>query len=155
MDSSLPALSACAASQGPLRLLWPIAPESGVSSAARAFRQGLSAGVRVSVSLVPCAQFNVIQKRLAKPDFLNHNKYIATHNGLENGMQVNFIKTRSAQPMGQYKPTGVDAAKAAAEFRLIAVGSKNTIVWADGRSDYVTDAKLSKLQAAHTWAADF
>ena len=64
-----------------------------------------------------------------------------------------LIKT--AQPMGQYKPTSVDAAKAAAAFRLVAVGSKNSIVWADGRADLVTDAKLAKLQAANTWATDF
>lgn len=57
--------------------------------------------------------------------------------------------------MGQYQPTDLDAAKADAEFRLIAVGRKNTIVWANGRSEYVTDAKLAKLQASHHWAADF
>lgn len=70
-------------------------------------------------------------------------------------MQATIIKTRDAQPMGQYQPTALDSAKADAEFRLIAVGRKNTIVWANGRSEYVTDAKLAKLQAAHHWAADF
>lgn len=66
-----------------------------------------------------------------------------------------FIQTRTAQPMGQYRPTSVDASKAAAAFRLTSVGKKNTIVWASGASEQVTDAKLSKLQSAFAWAADF
>lgn len=62
---------------------------------------------------------------------------------------------RTAQPMGQYKATSIDAAKAAAAFRLVAVGSKNSIVWQDGRTELVSDSKLAKLQAANTWATDF
>ena len=62
---------------------------------------------------------------------------------------------RTAQPMGQYKETNIDATKAAAAFRLVAVGSKNSIVWSDGRAELVSDSKLAKLQAAHTWATDF
>jgi hypothetical protein len=63
---------------------------------------------------------------------------------------------RAAQQMGQYRATGLDAAKAAAAFRLVAVGSKkNTIVWQDGRVELVSDSKLAKLQAANTWATDF
>ncbi len=61
----------------------------------------------------------------------------------------------TAQPMGQYRATGLDAAKAAAAFRLVAVGAKNTIVWQDGRTELVSDSKLAKLQAANTWATDF
>lgn len=60
-----------------------------------------------------------------------------------------------SQVMGVYKATALDAAKKSAGFRLIAIGSRNTIVWADGGSEMVTDAKLAKLQAAHTWSADF
>ena len=73
----------------------------------------------------------------------------------ERMMQVTFIKTRSAQPIGNYKQTGVDTAKISSEFRLTAVGRKNTIVWADGRSEHVTDAKLLKLQEEHRWTTDF
>jgi hypothetical protein len=62
---------------------------------------------------------------------------------------------RTAQPMGQYTATGLDAAKVAAAFRLVAVGAKNSIVWQDGRSQLVNDSNLAKLQAANTWAADF
>lgn len=62
---------------------------------------------------------------------------------------------RTAQPMGIYKPTSVDAAKAAAAFRLVAVGKQNSIVWADGRGELVTDAKLAKLQEVNTWTTDF
>lgn len=72
-----------------------------------------------------------------------------------NTTQVTCRLVRKAQPMGKYKPTSADAAKAAADFRLTAVGKKNTIVWADGRSEQVTDAKLTKLQSAHTWTTDF
>ena len=68
---------------------------------------------------------------------------------------MKFIQTRTAQPMGEYRATPVDAAKAAAAFRLIAVGKKNTIVWASGASEQVTDTKLMKLQSAHSWATDF
>jgi hypothetical protein len=64
-------------------------------------------------------------------------------------------KVKDAQPMGQYQQTTIDAAKASAEFRLTYVGKKHTIVWANGSTEQVTDAKLAKLQAAHTWAADF
>ena len=62
---------------------------------------------------------------------------------------------RAAKPMGKYKATGIDAAKEKAAFRLIAVGKKNSIVWADGRPELVTDSKLAKLQSTHTWEADF
>lgn len=68
---------------------------------------------------------------------------------------VTFRKVKDAQPMGEYKPTSVDEAKKAADFRLIAVGTKNDIVWKDGRRESVTRRQLAKLQAAHTWATDF
>ncbi len=70
---------------------------------------------------------------------------------------MNYIcrLVRKAQPMGVYNPTAIDAAKDAADFRLIAVGKKNTIVWRNGASELVTDNKLAKLQSSHTWATDF
>ena len=71
-------------------------------------------------------------------------------------MTYTITQTRTAQPMGQYQPTELDARKAAAAFRLIACyGRKNAIVWHDGREQVVTDRKLVALQAAHTWATDF
>ena len=68
---------------------------------------------------------------------------------------ITFVLTKPAQPMGTYRPTTVDAAKAAADFLVAAVGRRNTIVWANGRTQLVTDASLDKLQAVHTWATDF
>lgn len=63
---------------------------------------------------------------------------------------------KKAQPMGEYKPTAIDARKAAADFRIIDVsGRTNTIRWRDGRTEEVTDRKLAKLQDTHTWATDF
>lgn len=56
--------------------------------------------------------------------------------------------------MGEYKPTSVDTAKAAAEFRLINV-SPYVIRWNDGRQDTVNARQLKKLQATHTWMTDF
>jgi hypothetical protein len=67
---------------------------------------------------------------------------------------IRFVKTQSAQPAGEYKPTAIDAAKAAAEFRLLQV-SPNVIRWQDGRTERVTTRQLAKLQAAHAWACDF
>jgi len=55
---------------------------------------------------------------------------------------------------GQYSPTAVDDAKAAADFCLLQVGP-NVIRWRDGRTERVTARQLAKLQAAHTWATDF
>jgi len=49
-------------------------------------------------------------------------------------MNATFTKTRDAQPMGQYKPTAVDAAKATAEFRIVDVSCRlKRIVWHNGR----------------------
>ena len=65
-------------------------------------------------------------------------------------------KVKDAQPMGQYKPTGVDEQKRSADFRLVDVsGNMSVIVWNDGRSERVTDRQLSKLQDAHSWATVF
>lgn len=67
-----------------------------------------------------------------------------------------ITRTRDARPMGAGAATDVDAAKAAAGFRLTACpGTRNAITWRDGRQEVVTDARLRKLQAAHSWATDF
>ena len=70
-------------------------------------------------------------------------------------MSATISKIKDAQPMGEYKPTGIDTAKKAADFRLVAVSRKNTIIWKDGRLEYVTDKQLERLQAKHSWASDF
>ena len=71
-------------------------------------------------------------------------------------MQVTVKKVKDAAPMGKYKPTTVDATKSSADFRLVDVsGSKNFIVWKDGRGESVTLRQLQKLQSVHTWAPDF
>ena len=63
---------------------------------------------------------------------------------------------KQAQQQGPYTPTGIDTAKAAAGFRVVDVsGTKNRIIWSDGRAESVTDARLEKLQALHSWAPDF
>ena len=68
---------------------------------------------------------------------------------------ISFTLTKPAQPRGVYRPTTVDAAKAAADFRITVVGRHNTIKWRDGRTELVKDARLAQLQAAHTWTTDF
>lgn len=70
-------------------------------------------------------------------------------------MIATITKTKDALPMGKYTPTTVDVYKSSAEFRLVAVGNKNTIIWKNGTTEHVTDAKLDRLQALHTWACDF
>ena len=64
-------------------------------------------------------------------------------------------KVKSAQPVGQYVATGLDAAKKVVQLLVVAMGAKNTIRWADGRTERVTDAKLAQLQSAHSWSTDF
>ena len=71
-------------------------------------------------------------------------------------MRVIVKKVKDAAPMGEYKQTAIDAAKSSVDFRLVDVsGSKNFIVWKDGRGESVTSRRLQKLQAVHTWAPDF
>jgi hypothetical protein len=65
-----------------------------------------------------------------------------------------MIKTHDAQQAGEYQPTAIDARKDAADFRLINV-SPNIIRWKDGKQETVTKRQLDKLQAAHSWMADF
>lgn len=67
---------------------------------------------------------------------------------------VTITKTQEAPPVGEYKPTSVDAAKDAADFRVIGV-SPFYVRWKDGRTEQVTSLQLKRLQAAHTWATDF
>jgi len=70
--------------------------------------------------------------------------------------RTTITKTRLAAPIGAYVATAVDAEKAAAEFRMVAVvGRKTAIVWQSGSSEVVTARRLADLQASHTFAADF
>lgn len=57
-----------------------------------------------------------------------------------------FVKTKSHQPAGEYKPTGIDAAKKEVDFLLLQVGP-NVIEWRNGGRERLTDRKLEKLQA--------
>lgn len=52
------------------------------------------------------------------------------------------------------EPTAVDGEKASVDFLLLQV-CPNVIEWKDGRRERVTDAKLEKLQSAHSWLTDF
>lgn len=70
-------------------------------------------------------------------------------------MNATITKIKDAQPMGEYKPTSVDVEKKVADFRLVAVGKKNTIVWLCGKLESITDRQLEKLQSQHSWACDF
>lgn len=71
-------------------------------------------------------------------------------------MEATIRKVKDAEPMGEYTPTAVDAAKASADFRLVDVTcAKKVIVWKDGRTERVTSRQLAKLQAAHSWVTDF
>lgn len=70
-------------------------------------------------------------------------------------MQVAFVKTKDAQPVGEYKPTAIDDLKSTVDFRVVGVGSKNSIAWKDGRMESVTDRQLEKLQKSHSWTTDF
>lgn len=70
-------------------------------------------------------------------------------------MNVTITKTKSAQIMGVRKLTGVDEQKKSADFRIIYTGKKHTIQWNSGLVEHVTDRKLEKLQASHSWATDY
>lgn len=71
-------------------------------------------------------------------------------------MEVIFKKMQDAQPMGEYKRTPIDDAKANADFRLIDVsGTKKLIQWKSGLLEKVSSRQLAKLQAIHTWVTDF
>lgn len=63
---------------------------------------------------------------------------------------------KRAEPMGEYKPTGLDKEKKNADFLVIGfLKSRTTIKWKCGKIEHVTDAKLNKLQAVNTWLTDF
>ena len=68
--------------------------------------------------------------------------------------RATITKTQDAQPVGVYEPTSVDAAKAAADFRVLSV-DPYVIAWKDGRTERVTSKRLYKLQNSYTWATDF
>ena len=82
-------------------------------------------------------------------------------------MQIEFIKTQNAQPIGQYAPTAIDAAKASADIRILDCGGTYTIdskVTLSGRGIKpravpgryeVTEAALTKLQAQFNVVCDF
>lgn len=86
-----------------------------------------------------------------------HRYYISTvekRQEIADMTNVTFIKTQNAQPTGVYQPTTVDAAKGAADFRILQVGPI-VIRWQDGRTETVTKRQLAKLQTVHTSMTDF
>lgn len=67
-----------------------------------------------------------------------------------------MTKTQEAQQMGDYQQTDIDAAKAAADFRIVDVSCRlKRIIWRDGRRQSVNSRNLQKLQAQYIWATDF
>jgi hypothetical protein len=69
-------------------------------------------------------------------------------------MNTQITKTQNAQTMGTYQQTSVDAAKAAASFRLISV-SPYIVAWNGGKTELVTVRQLKALQGSHSWTTDF
>jgi hypothetical protein len=82
-------------------------------------------------------------------------------------MQATITKTKSAQPMGTYQPTSLDARKAAATVLVTAAYrsgyditckaaiSGRGIKHHGGDRYHVTERRLNELKATHTWATDF
>lgn len=82
-----------------------------------------------------------------------------------------ITKTAEAQPLGKYVPTGVDAAKAAADIRIVGYFRKRTEIESrrnfsgvgvklekiiNGIGRYlVTDEALTELRRRYTIATDF
>jgi len=67
---------------------------------------------------------------------------------------VIFRKTKDAEPMGEYKPTSLDARKKEVDFLLTSV-NPYYIKWRSGDLQKVTKRELVKLQATHSWTTDF
>lgn len=72
-------------------------------------------------------------------------------------MSATITKTAEFMPQGcALRPTEIDAAKAAADFRILDVSCRlKVIAWRDGTRQRVTARELAKLQASHTWQTDF
>lgn len=82
-------------------------------------------------------------------------------------MNATITKTKSAEPMGTYKPTTIDAAKRTADFLILYayangydIRSKHDlsgrgIKVVSGSVYHVTEAALERLKAKFTWATDF
>lgn len=71
-------------------------------------------------------------------------------------MTATTTKISTHQPMGEYKPTAVDAQKAACDFLITAsYKGKFDIRWSDGRTETVSWQKMAGLKSAHTWGVDF
>lgn len=80
-------------------------------------------------------------------------------------MNATITKTQSAQPIGQYKPTALDAIKAAATVRLIqcspyVVRSKVELAGRGVRklndgTFQLSDAAWASVSATHTSVCDF
>jgi hypothetical protein len=64
-----------------------------------------------------------------------------------------ITKTATHQTTGAYKPTAVDAQKAACDFVVIDIAG--VIDWKDGRRQFCTKRELKALKAAHSWMTNF
>jgi hypothetical protein len=64
-----------------------------------------------------------------------------------------ITKTAAHQTTGTYKPTAVDAQKAACDFVVIDIAG--VIDWKDGRRQFCTKRELKALKAAHSWMTNF
>jgi hypothetical protein len=83
-------------------------------------------------------------------------------------MQATFEKTQAAQPLGTYRPTAVDAAKTAAEVRVVsanggsftvrsavALNGRGVKAYATAGVYEVTRAALASIEKRHSVACDF
>lgn len=79
-----------------------------------------------------------------------------------------ITKTADAQKMGEYAPTAIDALKASADIRIVAVDSTYTVIsrlplkgrgikapYSNPLTYEVTEAAMTKLQNTYRVAADF
>ena len=82
-------------------------------------------------------------------------------------MTATITKTKSAEAMGEYKPTAIDAQKAAADVLfLYAYGggydvrskvelSGRGVKVVSGSIYHITEAAAERIKKSHTWACDF
>lgn len=66
---------------------------------------------------------------------------------------MNLTKVSTHQTAGTYKPTAIDAKKAACDFLVIDIAG--VIDWKDGRREFVSAKHLKALKASHSWMTNF
>lgn len=78
------------------------------------------------------------------PLYLDHQRTTNT---------MNLTKVSTHQTAGTYKPTAIDAKKAACDFLVIDIAG--VIDWKDGRREFVSAKQLKALKASHSWMTNF